>query len=204
MYLEFSYHWQIAQLTGFFTFVYTHFILLRQQENLKCVYLIKKQGKGQKRSWGKKNKQKTRGKKIPQWTGFIDLNVTKVLGEVSPHLHINSWREKTSLLITGTAPGNSPHMGKGKQQGCWGSEFPAEFLYACCLPWLTSLVRRKGQKTRLEEGLTDKVTGKCSKECQWTGEERWDSNSDQQAQAEGEIRKDKTFQELAAVSGIAF
>lgn len=63
MYLEFSYHWQIAQLTGFFTFVYTHFILLRQQENLKCVYLIKKQEKGQKRSWGKKNKQKTRGKK---------------------------------------------------------------------------------------------------------------------------------------------
>lgn len=107
-----------------------------------------------------------------------------MLGEVSPHLHTNSWCEKTSLLITGIAPGNSPRTGKGRQQGYWGPWIPC-----WASQYLQLAVRIKGQKTRLEEGLKDKATGKCNEECQWTGEECWGSNIDQQAQAEGEIGK---------------
>lgn len=126
MYLEFSYHWQIAQLTGFFTFVYTHFILLRQQENLKCVYLIKKQEKGQKRSWGKKNKNPEEKNPTVNWIYWFKCNKGVRRGVSSPPHQFLTW-EDISPNYRNCTRKQSSH---GERQAarllgvwipCWGS-----------------------------------------------------------------------------------
>lgn len=131
---------------GFFTLAYTNFVALRWEENLKCICPIKEQEKGQKRG-GKR----TRWKKKSQRTGFT-VSVRKALGEMSPDLSINycrlSWA--TATILAGGKPSRKAVVSL--------NSLASSSMPAVC-PGAHPLLRRKGQKARLDEGPEAKTKG---------------------------------------------
>lgn len=106
--------------------------------------------KARKRS--KKEVEKEQDEKKSQRTGFTDVSVRKVLGEVSPDLSSNychlSWATATILA-----------WGKPSRKAVVSLNSLASSSMPAVCPGVHPLLRRKGQKARLEEGLEEKTKG---------------------------------------------